>query len=82
MSTMPKGASVEATLLMVSDIRSLCPAAMSMPELSAYIVGLVCASMLVFVGDGCLSYYQGNPEIGDSIKVERVIQGRDPASVY
>lgn len=82
MSAMPKGASVEAALLMVSDIRSLCPAAMSMPELSAHIVGLLCASTLVFVGDGCLGYYQSNPEIGDSIRVERVIQGRDPASVY
>lgn len=38
MSAVPKGASLEATRLMVSDIRSPCPAAMSMPELSAHIV--------------------------------------------
>lgn len=42
----------------------------------------VCASVRVFVGNGCLSYYQGNPEIGDSIRVGHVIQGWDPASVY
>lgn len=81
MSAMPKGASVEATLLMVSDICSPCPAAMLVPKLPAHIVRPVCASALVFVGDGCLCYYQGNPEIGDSIRVERVIQGWDPASV-
>lgn len=36
----------------------------------------------VCVGNGGLSYYQGNPEIGDSIRVGHVIQGWDPAGVY
>lgn len=32
----------------------------------------------MYVGNGCLSYYQGNPEIVDSVRVGHVIQGRDP----
>lgn len=56
---------------------------MSMPELPVYIVRLsMCVCACVYVGNGCLSYYQVNPEIGDSIRVGHVIQGRDPASVY
>lgn len=71
-----KRASLEAMQLMVSDIYSLCPAAMSVPELSVCIVSLsICAH--VYVGNGCLSYYQGNPEIGDSIRAGHVIQGWD-----
>lgn len=61
---------------MVSDIYSLCPATMSMPELSVCIVSLsICAR--VYVGNDCLSYYWGNPEIGDSIRAGHVIQGWD-----
>lgn len=63
---------------MVSDIYSLCPATMSMPELP---VEPVSVCVCVYVGNGCLSYYQGNPEIGDSIRVGHVIQGRDLACV-
>lgn len=75
-----KRASLEAMQLMVSDIYSLCPATMSMPELPVCIVSLsMCAC--VYVGNGCLSYYQGNPEIGDSIRAGHVIQGRDPVCV-
>lgn len=68
---------------MVSDIHSLCHVTMSMPELPVYIVRLsMCVCACVYVGNGCLSYYQVNPEIGDSIRVGHVIQGRDPACVY
>lgn len=52
-----------------------------MPELPVCIVSLlVCAC--VHVGIGRLHYYQGNPEIGDSIRVGHVIQGQDPACVW
>lgn len=65
---------------MISDIYSLCPATMSVPELSVCIVSLsMCAR--VYIGNGCRSYYQGNPETGDSIRVGHVIQGWDPACV-
>lgn len=64
-----KRASLEVTRLMASDICSLCLASMSVPELP------------VCVGNGCLSYYQDNPEIGDSIRAGHVIQGRDSACV-
>ena len=66
--------------LMVSDIYSLCPATMSMPELPVCIAS-VSVRACVYVGNDCLSYYQGNPEIGDSIRVGHVIQGWDPACV-
>lgn len=41
-----------------------------------------CVWLCASVGNGSLSYYQGNPEIGDSIRVGHVIQGWDPSSVY
>lgn len=67
--------------LMVSGIHSLCPVTMSKPELPECAVSLsVC--VCVCVGNDSLSYYQGNPEIGDSIRVGHVIQGWDPACVY
>lgn len=51
-----------------------------MPEQPVCMVSLtMCAC--VYVGNSGLSYYQGNPEIGDSIRAGHVIQRQDLACV-